>query len=159
MSFADEEQKLSGLCAKCKGKCCKGHHIILSKSEFEKLRKKKDFPTKKIDSPTGCAVMTVDALSDSKCPFLTEGGCELKLEDRPLVCRLYPITFTVEKGEVIFHLSKLCPYFEEVRELKDWIKATLSDAEKELSEGWTKKEIKCYGSFLAKEKDGLAKLT
>ena len=158
MTLESDSRKLAGFCAECQGKCCKGHHILLSKSEFMRLRKKKDFPSRRIDSPTGCAVMTVDALSREKCPFLKDDGCEMKLEERPLVCRLYPITFTAEKGDVEFHLSKKCPYFEEVKELKNWIKTTLADAEKELSTGWTKKEIKCFGSYLMKDKKNLAEL-
>jgi hypothetical protein len=32
--------------------------------------------------------------SSGDCIFLTGSGCQLSLEVRPLVCRLYPLTFT-----------------------------------------------------------------
>ena len=32
---------------------------------------------------------------DGDCIFLTSCGCSLKLEVRPLICRLYPLTYTV----------------------------------------------------------------
>jgi len=32
--------------------------------------------------------------STGECIFLTESGCQLHLEIRPLICRLYPLTYT-----------------------------------------------------------------
>lgn len=48
--------------------------------------------------------------ADGKCCFLTATGCELSLETRPLVCRLYPFDYngTTIKG-VYGHL---CPEAE-----------------------------------------------
>jgi uncharacterized protein len=49
----------------------------------------------------------LDRREDGDCVFLTETGCRLALETRPLVCRLYP--FDYDEAGVREELSHRCP--------------------------------------------------
>lgn len=149
---------MSALCRECGGKCCMGHYILLSGSECRRLSEFMDFPRKKIDSPTGCAVEGIDALNGGKCPFLGVSGCVLSGKSRPLVCRMFPLTYTCEAGVVRFHLSKKCPHADAVKNLKGWIEETRKEADDELKKEWSGKEIRCFGTYLKKDADDLIDL-
>jgi|WetSurMetagenome_2_1015567.scaffolds.fasta_scaffold25719_2 Fe-S-cluster containining protein len=157
-SYAADASELACLCEKCRGKCCMGHYILLSASECIALSKYADFPRKRIDSPTGCAIAALDALSSGKCPFLKPSGCALSEKMRPLVCRMFPMTYTLENGVIKFYLSKKCPYIDDVKKLEDWLKKTKRDGSEELKKTWTSKEIRCFGDYLKKADDELIEL-
>ncbi|MBN2250725.1 MAG: YkgJ family cysteine cluster protein [Candidatus Altiarchaeota archaeon] len=148
--------RLTALCAGCGGRCCRNHLVVLSGKEFARLKEVLDFREGFIDSPYG-RMGAIDALRG--CPFTgPDGRCILKGKDRPLVCRLYPLTFTAGKKGVSFHLSKLCPCLEDVRALKSWIEEARRGCLAELEACRTRKEILCYGIFLRKSCDQLVEL-
>jgi Fe-S-cluster containining protein len=153
--LAEEEQKLAEYCKRCQGKCCRGHYVLLSRKEYARLKEIKDFSEGRIDSPTGCAVRSIDALSCGKCPFLGEEGCVLSGKDRPLVCRMFPVTYTLEKEGLAFHLSRFCPFAEAVLGLKNWLAETKKQASKELKRDWSGREVRCFGRYLRKSAEAL----
>ncbi len=157
-SYESEALVLAGLCQRCGGRCCAGHYILLSKSECRRLSDYMDFPRKKIDSPTGCAMEGIDALHGGKCPFLGVYGCVLSARSRPLVCRMFPVTYTCDAGVVRFHLSKKCPHIDSVKRLTKWVAETRREAEEELRKDWTGKELRCFGNYLKKDADELIDL-
>jgi Fe-S-cluster containining protein len=156
--YETDASKLALLCQKCNGKCCKNHYILLSGSEYKTLSEYAVFPRKRFDSPTGCMINAIDALSGGKCPFLKTSGCVLSSKERPLVCRMFPLTYTLEKKEVKFYLSRKCPYIEDVKKLENWLKKTKKDGEEELKKTWKGKEIRCFGDYLKKADDELIPL-
>ena len=153
--LATQERMLAEHCKRCKGKCCAGHHILLSKGEFLRLKAVKNFAEGSIDSPTGCRMQTIDALSGGKCPFLADAGCILGPADRPLVCRMFPVTYTLEKGGISFHLSKFCPHTKEIMKLTLWLEETKKAAAGELRAEWSGREVRCFGRYLRKRNDSL----
>ena len=157
-SYEIDASSLAILCKKCPGKCCGGHYILLSEKEFRALSKYADFPKKKINSPTGCGITAIDALSNGKCPFLGESGCVLSAKTRPLVCRMFPLTYTFEGRKIKFYLSKKCPYIDDVKKLKAWLAETKKDGTEELKKTWSSKEIRCFGDYLKKSEDELIDL-
>jgi Fe-S-cluster containining protein len=157
-SYETDASLLAQLCEKCQGKCCRGHYILLSGYECKTLSEYADFPKKRINSPTGCAITAIDALSKGKCPFLKAPGCVLSSRERPLVCRMFPLTYTFEKREVKFYLSKKCPYIEDVKKLETWLAKTKREGVEELKKTWKGKEIRCFGDYLKKADDELTDL-
>jgi Fe-S-cluster containining protein len=157
-SYETDVSELASLCEKCRGKCCGGHYILLSGSECRRLSEYGNFPKKRINSPTGCGIDAVDALSGGKCPFLGDLGCTLTLKTRPLVCRMFPLTYTYENREMKFYLSKKCPYMDDVKKLKSWLAKTKMDGAEELRKTWTGREIRCFGEYLKKAEDELIDL-
>jgi len=154
-SYEKEAAVLAGYCRRCGGKCCGGHYILISAGEYALLAKMRKFPEGGINSPTGCVVRSIDALGGGKCPFLEKEGCILPGKMRPLVCRMFPVTFTLEKEGIRFHLSKFCPYAQDVRGLKIWLEETKKEALTELAERWSRKEIRCFGDYLRKKEHDL----
>ena len=153
--YKKEAAMLTGYCGRCGGKCCRGHHILLSAKEYERLALVRAFPGGRIDSPTGCSVRSIDALSGGKCPFLKEAGCELSEKERPLICRMFPLTFTLEKEGITFQLSRLCPYVKEVAKMHAWVAETKKQAASELKDTWSNKELRCFGEYLRKRQEDL----
>lgn len=135
-----------------------GHYIIMSASDLRRLSDREPFPIKRIDSPAGCSINALDALISGRCPFLTLTGCVLSEDMRPLVCRMFPLTYTLEKKEIKFYLSKKCPYVSEVNALSNWISETKRASLIELGRDWTRKELRSYGEYLKKSFDELLEL-
>ncbi len=160
---AREEKTLASLCKKCAGKCCMGHHIVLSGREYDLLKAVKDFPHGRIDSPAGVAMGSIDAISPGRCPFLADKieadeqktACILSADSRPLVCRMFPLTFTCERGRIEFFLSKKCPYAEKVAGLHEWIIHTTRFSRKELASTWSGRERRSLGGLLRKDRGDL----
>jgi Fe-S-cluster containining protein len=155
-SYELEAKTLADLCRKCGGRCCRNHFIFLSEVEYIRLRERLNFREGFIDTPYG-SMKAIDALHSS-CPFLSKTGCVLDPEKKPLTCRLFPLRFTLEKKEIRFHLSTLCPFRDEVIALKTWMAETREATLEELKRGWLKKEILCYGHYLKVSEDKLEKL-
>ena len=145
---------LAALCAECKGRCCRGHYIMLSKKDLQRLAGNGPFATISIDSPAGCRIEALDALSEGACPFLSPAGCVLPKEKRPLVCRLFPLTYALAGKEIIFRISPKCPHAAEAERLESWVSETRKTALEELRCDWTKKEIRAYGLLLGKSRKG-----
>ncbi|MBN2015149.1 MAG: YkgJ family cysteine cluster protein [Candidatus Altiarchaeota archaeon] len=155
-SYELEARILADLCMKCGGRCCRNHFIFLSELEYVRLKECLNFREGSFDTPYG-SMKAIDALHGS-CPFLGREGCVLDPEKRPLICRLFPLRFILEKKGIGFHLSTLCPFRDEVRVLKTWLAKTREDALEELKRGWLKKEILCYGHYLRVSEDKLCEI-
>jgi Fe-S-cluster containining protein len=161
-----EERALSSFCEKCGGRCCTGHHILLSGREFSRLKILRDFQHGRIDSTEGVAMASIDALGPGRCPFLEDRqeqgtkktACILGGVSRPLVCRMFPLTYTCERGKIEFFLSKKCPYFDDVAELHEWISNTTFLSRKELESSWSGKERRALGSLRVRAGDELQPL-
>jgi len=157
-SYETDASELASLCKKCLGKCCGGHYILLSEKECTVISKYFDFPRKRINSPTGCGIEAIDALSAGKCPFLKVSGCILSGKMRPLVCRMFPLTYTFGERKIKFYLSKKCPYLDDVKKLKVWLAETKREGAEELKKTWSSKEIRCYGRALKKDTNDLQEI-
>ena len=144
-TYKEEVKILAELCKKCGGRCCIGNDITISKTELKKLKSRYYFSSGVLESSYG-KIPTIKISKNKPCPFIgkvkgkhAKIGCILEGKMRPLGCRLFPLTFLIEKGEVNFYLSAFCPYVHEVAKLKKWIKKTINDAREELKT-WTKAE-------------------
>ncbi|HLE06584.1 MAG TPA: hypothetical protein VI790_04475 [Candidatus Nanoarchaeia archaeon] len=154
MSLDGDFKKLSSICAKCGGGCCnggkEGSNIILSDVELKRLSKVKDFKVGESVSPFGKA-STIIISKNKPCPFIgkTAGkhvteGCILSGVNRPLGCRLFPLTFIMKGDKPVFYLSAFCPYVKEISLLKDWVKFTIKQAIIDLK-SWSSCEKNCRG--------------
>jgi Fe-S-cluster containining protein len=131
---------------------------MLSGEEYRRLKAIRRFREGSIDSPPGCTMRTIDALSGGKCPFLADGGCILGSAERPLVCRMFPVTYTLGKGGLRFHLSKFCPHADVVLKLGSWLAETKKAAAEELKDAWSGREVRCFGGYLRKREGELIDL-
>lgn len=129
----------------------------LSKVEYGQLKKLRSFAEKDIDSPVGVKLKTIDAFHGD-CDFLGADGCVLDGRVRPLICRLFPLVFSVEDGKIRFYLSGFCPHGKEIAELKTWRKDTEEDVLEELRASWSKKEVLCLGRYFRENKKKLIEL-
>ncbi|MFH0817184.1 MAG: YkgJ family cysteine cluster protein [Candidatus Micrarchaeota archaeon] len=133
-TYKQEEKELAKLCVKCDGLCCLGSKLSVSSKELSKLSKKHKFESAVLSSKEGS--LNVILFKEGKCPFLGEKKglvrCILSGKDRPLSCRLFPITFFYEKDEVEFYFSSYCPYKKSASELLVWVKKTTGEAKAEL---------------------------
>lgn len=104
-------------CNRC-GLCCgdtdkKTRHILLLRSEGEKIAKETGLPTSEFltaidDKQTFCYEMKKS--KSGKCNFLKDNGCSI-YSLRPLICRFYPfqLTFDPDKEKHVFNFTKECP--------------------------------------------------
>lgn len=144
-TYEQDLKKLGKLCAKCGGQCCEPN-VSISKEECLELKNKfKDFKCGIRKSSYG-QIHTMKSNSKKVCFFIKKpegkhlnAGCMMKLEDRPLSCKLFPLTFLVENNKEVFYMSDLCPYGKEAIKLKSWIKESVKDAKKDLK-SWKKSE-------------------
>jgi len=110
-----------------------------------------------IDSPVGVKLKTIDAFHQ-ECSFLKADGCVLSGKMRPLICRLFPLVFSVENGKIGFYLSSFCPHAKEIMELKEWQKRVQDEVLSELQASWSKKEVLCLGRYFRENKRKLIEL-
>ena len=81
-------------CGECK-ECCRldGYSdIVLSKSDLLKIPKEH---TKKVGK-----LRRFKKSKNDVCYFLSETGCVLGYKDRPLDCKIFPMTFELKNGEI-----------------------------------------------------------
>ena len=98
------------LCAGCRTQCCDNHPIMMD-SEIRRMMEVVGQPaviaaTPKMESPGW------NRLS-GKCPALTDSGCVMDHDDRPIACQLYPFQFIAMPGgwwRIMLDVS-LCPYW------------------------------------------------
>lgn len=152
-----EEGVLAALCAECGGKCCRSHFVPLSEKEYVHLRGLRPFPEFDINSPVGVKLKTLDAFHQG-CAFLGAAGCVLEGKMRPLICRLFPLVFSVEGGGIRFYLSGFCPNGRKVLELKAWREHAETEVLEELRSSWSKKEVLCLGRYFRENKKKLIEL-
>lgn len=118
MSVSPEAMHPCARCATLQKTCCQRAEILVTSGDEERIRGatgRTDFSERRPvtdpayldqdDDPhwlrwTVAADGTRHVLkrqANGDCTFLTPSGCSLPLETRPLVCRLYPFTYT-ERG-------------------------------------------------------------
>jgi Fe-S-cluster containining protein len=94
-------------------KCCIDTHMPLTNSDVKRISKQghrsKDFIVKRRGERCLKNI-------NGRCVFLGDGGC-LIYPHRPEGCRLYPLVFNEELGNVFIH--DLCPYGHEFKVSKD----------------------------------------
>jgi Fe-S-cluster containining protein len=108
------------------GKCCRDRFenpILLSPYDVHRLRNNLKIPSRQFAAKFGCKIfgsesqlpiMLLDfeqqGKNHNKCPFLMSYGCKV-YEDRPLVCRLYPVGRVVDTDmNSFFFLTKVAEY-------------------------------------------------
>lgn len=141
-TYKDDVKALARLCRKCNGLCCNGTSITSSKAELNKLKDRYIFDKKALKTPYGW-INTIKVKKYRACPFLgvksEKIGCILNEKQKPLSCRLFPLTFILEKNKPKFYISMYCLYYYDVSKLDKWIKKSIKDADKELK-SWKKSE-------------------
>ena len=147
-AYAKEVKELARLCALCEGKCCLGSKLSVSSKELARLSKHHKFESAVLSSKDGS--LNVILFEDGKCPFLGEKNglvrCILSVKNRPLSCRLFPLTFRYEEGKLEFYASSYCPYQKEAVKLSGWARKAMEDARGEL-EGWEEGEKRFRSKF------------
>ncbi len=142
---------------KCFTACCSNINIVLPPYDLLRLRKRlgmssEDFINRyceiEILAKTLLPVITLKMKNDDKrsCPFVTPGGCTV-YEDRPNICRYYPIGMaTLRKKEAeggkdeFYFMTKEdhCKGFEEDRDwtINAWRKDQEADLYDDVNRGW-----------------------
>lgn len=123
------------LCKKCRD-CCRedGYRDILM-SLYDAKKIKFDY-VKKIGQ-----LYKFKKNKNAVCHFLGPNGCILTDEKKPLDCRLFPVTFSLNKNWIKFFFLDACPKIKNLSE--SWIRKTEREAIKELK-NWSEKEIQAY---------------
>jgi len=113
----DYPANVSFTCNKC-GLCCgdttqKTRHILLIRSEAEKIAKIVNQPVKQFADPIEGKVPYIYEMhkkaEDGKCLFLQNNRCTI-YSHRPLICRFYPFELsTSENGKYVFSVTLECP--------------------------------------------------
>ncbi len=119
---------LCARCARARKTCCQVSEIYVTTEDVRRISThtgQQDFSTYRVPQDASYAEQDDDPLWQEKvfrsdgsrrvlrrqpsgdCTFLGEHGCSLPLEVRPLVCRLYPFSYT-EQG-IAPELSEGCP--------------------------------------------------
>jgi Fe-S-cluster containining protein len=127
LSVTGELKCLCARCAEVQGSCCQKKEILLTRGDliristhighfdFHELRVPTDPAYLEQDDDPNWNLWTLNARgerrvlkvrADRSCLFLTETGCVLPYETRPLVCRLFPYTYN-EQG--IIAIEQECP--------------------------------------------------
>ena len=120
-------------CARAGTSCCKGYQILLTTGDLERISGflgDHDFFTFETPVPeefspdydptwlpmilgSDTQVRVLKRTPEKNCSLLTPTGCRLPFDRRPLICRLYPYTYT-EQG--ILGVDAACPISRE----KEW---------------------------------------
>ncbi len=122
-------------CALAGTSCCKNHQIVLTTGDFERIARftgNQDFSVtgplivEEIQTDydpqwlplimeSGNHVKFLRRTPEKTCILLTENGCQLPFDHRPLMCRLYPYTYTEDD---ILGIDTACPISKE----NEWTK-------------------------------------
>ncbi len=111
-------------CAEKKSSCCVNMEVYLTPGDVMRIHnvtKADDFLVfkppgikyaeagkewfKRISRPDGCR-RVLRSMDDGACFFLTQSGCRLSLEQRPLLCRIFPIEFDEQN---LLDIANECP--------------------------------------------------
>jgi Fe-S-cluster containining protein len=116
-------KNVCGMCARLGNTCCQETEIYLtigdikriaaqvSPLDFFEYRKPLDHSYLEQDDDPVWGVQTIlrdgtrrvlKKKNERDCMFLTDIGCQLSMEVRPLVCRLHPLTYTMEGLAEVF---------------------------------------------------------
>lgn len=123
-------------CKNCR-KCCisDGYsNVILSQDDLEKLPK--------------CDLEKIGNLQrikiNKKCQFLSKKGCTIPYENRPLDCKIFPLTFNFENNQIKIYLNDACPFIHKLP--KNWIKNSKKELLQNLKR-WSEKEIIAFSKI------------
>lgn len=97
------------LCAGCGGKCC----ISPRMTTAECLKAMGAIGTEKARASQPIQIKGSWKFSTATCPALSPWGCIMPYEDRPEVCRLYPL---VKLDGALFLDIHICPHWQEFGE-------------------------------------------
>ncbi len=113
-------------CARAGTSCCSGYQIILTSGDISRISNivgNQDFWVSELPVPEDIEpgydplwlplilggesrVRVLKRSAEKKCFFLTPEGCRLPFVSRPLICRLYPYTYT---SDGILGIDSACP--------------------------------------------------
>jgi len=144
----------------CFTKCCHGMEIILAPYDILRLKKKLGLtspefllnytvPKQHEESSLPLVLLKMGDDDEKTCPFLTEKGCRV-YEDRPSICRYYPIGLATlrsqpdpekEAGEERFFFQikeEHCLGHNEEREwtIDEWRRDQGADSDDEMNRDW-----------------------
>lgn len=117
------EEPFNTICKKCveKDDCCCNYKLFLAKNEIDALKKfKSEIKYKKYMS--GYTLIRNKSKGKFRCQLLTENGCSIPENLKPLDCILFPLNINYKNREIEFYLSKYCMFYEKIPE--NWIKKT-----------------------------------
>jgi Fe-S-cluster containining protein len=142
--------EIGEVCQICGQQCCrkteKFGKIALSEKDYQKIKEEtscKDF-VYKVESENGWIYLA--KIKDNNCIFLEENGkCSIH-SIKPLDCRIYPVLFRYQKGDIIFFISDRCPFHEQVP--SEYVKKAKEEAEKELKT-WSEKNLIGYTEIVS----------
>jgi len=124
-------------CKEC-GKCCdiiKEMPLFLSKKEYGDL-KNAGYEFEVFDVDEGYII-------NDTCPFVSDKGCTLPKELKPLDCEMFPLAFVFKNGKFEFYLNKKCPYWDKIS--KEWIEKTRKEFFKKIKNR-DKRAMEIYGT-------------
>ena len=121
------EEISNTICKECseKGETCCIFKLFLTEDEI-KILKKYNPELKYKRTKSGFSFVRDKRDSQLKCQFLTDKGCSLPEELKPLDCILFPLVIIYKNSEIIFHLNKDCPCLKFIP--KEWIEKTKKQA-------------------------------
>lgn len=128
------------ICSLCGGKCCRTT-IFLTGSEFQFLKERKQIISHNSDG-------TIRLGETDVCPFLSDTGCSLPYELRPLDCRIFPFAFLLKDGKLFIYKNHKCAYADQVTQ--EWMLVMKKSIEIEILR-WTLEDKYRYSSLINRQ--------
>lgn len=135
----DFNRRIAHICSRCGGKCCSWP--LVSAEDADRLRRAAN---------ADCLVKRgpfFHIRSSPWCAFLSEEGCVLPAEARPVDCRYFPMCFAREKGgeiRVKMHSRLKCPFARLIAADAIWREAASAYLEEAITK-WSDDEVAWYG--------------
>lgn len=102
------------ICSKCQThQCCKNQPML--RKEFARVQQYLSGPVKITDIGNG-----VITFPYKQCPFLSDTGCVIPHDEKPLVCKMFPFVFQPARHGNVIQLLDIghCPMWREWGEKK-----------------------------------------
>jgi hypothetical protein len=131
-----KDEKFRFLChegIECFNECCQKLNLLLTPYDVVRIKNKlkmssseflKEYTTWHVGYSTGLPVVMLKMDENSRCPFVSDRGCEI-YSDRPGSCRLYPLVRVKAENEEHYYIirEEHCKGFKESKEwtLNEWI--------------------------------------
>lgn len=128
------------ICSLCGGKCCRTT-IFLTGSEFRLLKEGSQIISRNSNG-------TIQLGETDVCPFLSDFGCSLPYEIRPLDCRIFPFAFLLKDRNLFIYKNHKCAYADEVPE--EWMIEMKKSIEIEILH-WTIEDKYRYSSLINRQ--------
>ena len=140
---------LCDFCVVCKGLCCRRGVVVLSHREVEMLGAYRGY-IKEIETEVGKIFFIDKSLDD--CPCLTDAGCIIPQDIRPLDCRIYPLNLMLAGGRIHLLVSRLCPAADQIKDMPQWLVEKKQLIREMIPKLWTKEELFAH-SLMVEDKD------